>query len=111
MATTGPGRPENKNAPATDSEGAELEKTLEDATAGVVETAKSNSNLIIIVVLGIVALLALPSVLDRVDEQKDQITIQLRACEDGPCSIAVYEGRTASGQQGLFSKITDALDF
>ena len=72
MATTGPGRPENKNAPATDSEGAELEKTLEDATAGVVETAKSNSNLIIIVVLGIVALLALPSVLDRVDEQKLQ---------------------------------------
>ncbi len=72
MATTGPGRPENKKAPTTDGEGADLEKTLEDATAGVVETAKSNSNLIIIVVLGIVALLALPSVLDRVEEQKLQ---------------------------------------
>ncbi len=72
MATTGPGRPEKKNAPTTDGEGADLEKTLEDATAGVVETAKSNSNLIIIVVLGIVALLALPSVLDRVEEQKLQ---------------------------------------
>ena len=72
MATTGPGRPENKNAPTTDGEGADLEKTLEDATAGVVETAKSNSNLIIIVVLGIVALLALPSVFDRVEEQKLQ---------------------------------------
>ena len=72
MATTGPGRPENKKAPTTDGEGADLEKTLEDATAGVVETAKSKSNLIIIVVLGIVALLALPSVLDRVEEQKLQ---------------------------------------
>ena len=72
MATTGPGRPENKKAPTTDGEGADLEKTLEDATAGVVETAKSNSNLIIVVVLGIVALLALPSVLDRVEEQKLQ---------------------------------------
>lgn len=72
MATTGPGRPDNKKAPTTDGEGADLEKTLEDATAGVVETAKSNSNLIIIVVLGIVALLALPSVLDKVEEQKLQ---------------------------------------
>ena len=72
MATTGPGRPENKKAPTQDGDGAELEKSLEDATSGVVEAAKNNSNLIVVVVLGIVALLALPSVLDKVEEQKLQ---------------------------------------
>lgn len=72
MATTGPGRPQNKKAPSNDNDGADLEKSLEDATTGVVEAAKNNSNLIVIVVLGIVALLALPSVLDKVEEQKLQ---------------------------------------
>ena len=90
MATTGPGRPENKKAPTTDGEGADLEKTLEDATAGVVETAKSNSNLIIIVVLGIVALLALPSVLDRVEEQKLQkLNNEIDSCLNQETEVVV----------------------
>ena len=72
MATTGPGRPQNKSESTGDDNPAELEKSLEDATAGVVESAKNNSNLIILVVLGIVALLALPSMLERVEEQKLQ---------------------------------------
>lgn len=72
MATTGPGRPQNKSASTGEEDPADLEKSLEDATVGVVESAKNNSNLIILVVLGIVALLALPSMLERVEEQKLQ---------------------------------------
>ena len=72
MANTGPGRPQDQKSNTGTEDAPELEKTLEDATTGVVEAAQKNSNLIVFVVLCIVGLLALPSVLGKVEEEKLQ---------------------------------------
>ena len=72
MANNGPGRPEKKIQSTDTDESQDLEKTLEDATSGVVEAAKTNSTTLVVGVLFLLALISLPSLLGRIEEQKIQ---------------------------------------
>lgn len=72
MANNGPGRPEKKIQSTDTDESQDLEKTLEDATSGVVDAAKTNSTTLVVGVLFLLALISLPSLLGRIEEQKIQ---------------------------------------
>lgn len=64
---------QRKKIQSTDTdESQDLEKTLEDATSGVVDAAKTNSTTLVVGVLFLLALISLPSLLGRIEEQKIQ---------------------------------------
>ena len=72
MANNSHGRKEKKIQSTDTDESQDLEKTLEDATSGVVDAAKTNSTTLVVGVLFLLALISLPSLLGRIEEQKIQ---------------------------------------